>query len=239
MAIDILPLTKSDIPDAVVCIQKAFADDPYFRWMFDDPATFNPQRNAASITAHFLHGLNCNAPIYVAKYRPTPTDKHPAVPALASPIVGVCWWLPPHPPAQPPSWSTWTQDWLLSFRQLLSNLRFWGRGGLNLRRYWIWKDLQARTHADLWTHPRGYYFCNVIAVREGLRGMGVGRKLVEVVTGRADAEGVPCYLESSKGEPNLVIYEKMGFRLVREIECVDGWDACKLYCMVREPRVKA
>ncbi|KAF7139680.1 hypothetical protein CNMCM5793_007331 [Aspergillus hiratsukae] len=76
MAIDILPLTKADIPDAVVCIQKAFADDPYFRWVFD-MSKFNITRNAASLTAHFLHGLNVNAPIYIAKYRPSPTDKHP------------------------------------------------------------------------------------------------------------------------------------------------------------------
>lgn len=61
--------------------------------------------------------------------------------------------------------------------------------------------------------------------------MGVGRKLVEAVTGRADAEGVPCYLESSKGEPNLGIYERLGFRLVKEIECVDGWDACKVFSL--------
>jgi GNAT superfamily N-acetyltransferase len=116
----------------------------------------------------------------------------------------------------------------LSFRQLLNNIRFCGRGGLNVRRYWIWKALQARTHAELWTHPAGYYFCNVIAVSSEMRGMGVGRRLVEAVTGRADAEGVPCYLESSKGEPNLGIYEKLGFRVVKEIECVDGWEACKV-----------
>jgi GNAT superfamily N-acetyltransferase len=92
----------------------------------------------------------------------------------------------------------------------------------------MWKALQARTHAELWTHPRGYYFCNVLAVSAEMRGMGVGRRLVEAVTGRADAEGVPCYLESSKGWPNLVIYEKLGFRVVREIECVDGWEGCKV-----------
>jgi hypothetical protein len=32
---------------------------------------------------------------------------------------------------------------------------------------------------------------------------------------------MPCYLESSKGYPNVGIYEKMGFELVKEIECVD------------------
>lgn len=61
-----------------------------------------------------------------------------------------------------------------------------------------------------------------------MRGMGVGRMLVDVVTEGADREGVPCYLESSKGMPNLRIYEKLGFRAVREIECVDGGDACKV-----------
>lgn len=38
MAIEIVPLAKSDIPGAVDCVQKAFADDPYFQWVFNDPA---------------------------------------------------------------------------------------------------------------------------------------------------------------------------------------------------------
>jgi hypothetical protein len=35
MSVEIVPLTKEDIPAAVECIQTAFADDPYFRWVFD------------------------------------------------------------------------------------------------------------------------------------------------------------------------------------------------------------
>lgn len=66
----------------------------------------------------------------------------------------------------------------------------------------------------------------MIAVRAEMRGKGVGRRLVEVVTERADEEGMPCYLESSKGMPNLRIYEKLGFEMAREIECVDGKDVC-------------
>lgn len=66
----------------------------------------------------------------------------------------------------------------------------------------------------------------MIAVRSEMRGKGVGRRLVEVVTERADEEGMPCYLESSKGMPNLRIYEKLGFEMAREIECVDGKDVC-------------
>jgi hypothetical protein len=38
MAIEIVPLAQGDIPGAVDCVQKAFSDDPYFRWAFDDPS---------------------------------------------------------------------------------------------------------------------------------------------------------------------------------------------------------
>lgn len=56
--------------------------------------------------------------------------------------------------------------------------------------------------------------------------MGVGRLLFETVTKRADAEGVKCYLESSKRVPNVGIYEKMGFEMRRVMECRDGEDGC-------------
>ncbi|PYH88644.1 acetyltransferase, GNAT family [Aspergillus ellipticus CBS 707.79] len=235
MAIEILPLTKADIPAAVECIQKAFADDPYFHWVFNDPSGFNINRNAASLSAHFLYGLSCREPIYVAKSTvPATSDK-----STAASVVGVCWWYNPHPLSHPVPWNVWAQDWLLSFRQLFNNIRFGGRGGLNVKRYWLWKERQQETHEKVWTDPRGYYFCNVLAVDSSMRGMGVGRKLVDVVTQRADEDGLPCYLESSKGFPNLVIYEKLGFELVSEIDCVDGGDECKLYCMIRQPIIKA
>lgn len=88
--------------------------------------------------------------------------------------------------------------------------------------------MQKKTHDAIWTSPRGYYFCNVIAVDSEMRGMGVGKLLMDVVTTKADAEGVPCYLESSKGMPNLRIYEKMGFNLLTDIECVDKGESCKV-----------
>jgi len=40
MAIEIYPMQEGDIESAVTCIQQAFADDPYNKWIFD-PATVN------------------------------------------------------------------------------------------------------------------------------------------------------------------------------------------------------
>ncbi|KAL4781372.1 acyl-CoA N-acyltransferase [Aspergillus varians] len=227
----ILPLTKPDIPEAVECIQTVFADDPFFRYMFDQ-SNYNIARNAASLSAHFLHGLSINAPIYIAKC--TSLNKNDDNDTR---IVGISWWHPPTPTTTTSSapLTVRAQDWLLSLRQFLANVRYAGRGGLILPRYRQWKDLQDRTHGKIWTDPRGYYFCNVIAVRAEMRGRGVGRMLVEVVTERADEEKMPCYLESSKGMPNLAIYQKLGFSTAGEIECVDGKDICTLYCMIRQP----
>lgn len=46
------------------------------------------------------------------------------------------------------------------------------------------------------------------------------------MTKKADAEGVKCYLESSKSVPNVMIYERMGFEMRKEMECRDAEDAC-------------
>jgi GNAT superfamily N-acetyltransferase len=67
------------------------------------------------------------------------------------------------------------------------------------------------------------------------QGRGVGRAMMEEVTRRADADGLPCYLESSRDVPNVRIYERFGFRFAAELECDDAGDAIRLFCMVRQP----
>lgn len=110
---------------------------------------------------------------------------------------------------------------------------WYGRGGLNVKRYWIWKARQAEAQSALWTDKRGYHFCNIVTVLPDAQGRGVGRKLMEVVLGRADKEGMPCYLESSRDVPNVAIYERFGFELVKEMKCDDDGCAINLFCMTR------
>ena len=194
------------------------------------PEQFNLQRNAASLAAHFQYGISCGCPISVAKVTCAASDQKTDREIRLPPgtIVGVGWWYSPKVPSEPQSWSVWAQEWLLSFRQLVNNVRFFGRGGLSISRYWIWKKVQQDAHDRIWTDPRGYYFCNLVGVSALARGMGVGRRLMETVMDKADEEGMPCYLESSKGYPNITIYEKMGFELVKEIECAEDGEVCRV-----------
>ncbi|KAJ9154764.1 Acyl-CoA N-acyltransferase [Pleurostoma richardsiae] len=224
MAIEIHPLTESDIPSSVHAIQEAFADDPYNNWIFDK-SEFNPKRNAASLAIRMRWGIR-NGLFYVAKE--PGNDK----------VLGVAMWLLPKPAGQNQSWYDWFEDWRLWFDQVRMNV-WYGRGGLNVKRYYIWKAGQEKAHSAVWTDPRGYYFLNIMVVIPEAQRRGIGKQLVSVVTDRADAEGMPCYLESSKDKPNTQIYERMGFKFAEALDCDDAGDVCKLYCMVREPRASS
>jgi len=146
-------------------------------------------------------------------------------------------WLPPRAAHSPDTWSLWASGWLLWLNQVRMNL-WYGRGGLNVKRYWLWKAAQEKAQAATWEDARGYYFCNIVTVLPEAQGKGVGRKLMEVVLEKADHEGMPCYLESSRRDPNVAIYERFGFRLVREMRLDDEGSAIPLFCMIRDAVVK-
>ncbi|EZG06930.1 hypothetical protein H106_03661 [Trichophyton rubrum CBS 735.88] len=252
MLVEIRRMTKEDIPGAIECVQTGFADDPYFNWVFD-VSKFSKDRNDVSLTNRCLWGIK-NGLFYVAREVLSASDMPDDQKGLQEPhertsllrdksssasparVVGVAMWLLPQPRSKPDSWFTYFQTWLLSFRQLLTNIRFMGRGGLRVQRYRIWKEAQANVQDELWTDERGYYFCNVVAVRPEVHGKGIGRQLVNIVTQQADEEGINCYLESSKQVPNIQIYERFGFKLIRDMVCDDNGETCKLYCMIREPK---
>ena len=230
MAIEITPIRPSDIPSTVECIQVAFDDDPYNKWAFDKrPGKFNKERNFYSLKAKCEWGIK-NALFYVAK------DTLSADPDQ---VVGVSMWVKPRNASEPQTWGEWWDEYVLWFKQGLNLAWYQGRGGLRTDRYWIWKREQAKAQEAIWADPNGYYFVNIVTVLPRHQGKGIGRQLFEVVTLEADEEGRRCYLESSKSEPNVKIYEKMGFHMAKKMVCVaedDTGNKCDLFCMVREPQ---
>jgi len=73
-----------------------------------------------------------------------------------------------------------------------------------------------------------------IGTKASARGKGYARKLIEYVGKMADAEGRPCYLESSN-DVNPVIYGKLGFEMKKKIQLTRGKRPIELDIMVREP----
>ncbi|KAF2439052.1 acetyltransferas-like protein [Karstenula rhodostoma CBS 690.94] len=248
MPIQVTRMTEADIDGAIDTIQQAFADDPYNTWIYPDrskvlslplpsshhaPLTHSPQidltRNRVSLTLRCRWGIS-HGLFHVARASENPSK-----------ILGCAMWLPPHPTSELQSWSLYLSFWALWLNQIKMNL-WYGRGGLSTRRYWIWKARQAEAQKELWTDDKGYYFCNIVTVLPEAQGRGVGRALMEEVLAQADREGVRCYLESSRKVPNVAIYTRFGFRLVREMACQDpetpGEDGrVMLYCMVRDPKM--
>jgi GNAT superfamily N-acetyltransferase len=68
-----------------------------------------------------------------------------------------------------------------------------------------------------WRHLREahYYVCDV-GVRPDMQGKGLGSALLGPTLACCDREGLPAYLEASS-EQNAALYERLGFRLIREL----------------------
>ena len=66
--------------------------------------------------------------------------------------------------------------------------------------------------------PKGrFWYLHYVGVRPGHQGKGHGGRIIRAQTARADAEAMPCWLETATPE-NVPLYERLGF--VTEVE----WD---------------
>ena len=84
------------------------------------------------------------------------------------------------------------------------------------------KRLMKTRHWYLWA----------LGVEPNSQGQGVGGRLIQPVLARADAEGLPCYLETET-EGNVVFYQKRGFDVLSAGE-VPG-HGVKIWTMVKKP----
>ena len=71
-------------------------------------------------------------------------------------------------------------------------------------------------------HPtEPHWYLAVLGVRAERRGHGTGSALLKPGVARADADGLPCYLESSNPR-NVALYERHGFEVTAEHWLPDG-----------------
>ena len=73
-----------------------------------------------------------------------------------------------------------------------------------------------------------------VGTKPDARGKGYAGKLIKATTDCADAESVPCYLESSN-VANLKLYARLGFEVRRQIWLERAGERIPLDVMVREP----
>jgi GNAT superfamily N-acetyltransferase len=83
-------------------------------------------------------------------------------------------------------------------------------------------------------HPtEPHWYLATLGTDPDRQGQGVGTALLQPVLNRADEEGMPAYLESSK-ERNVPFYSRFGFEVVEQLQSHAGNPP--LWRMWREPR---
>jgi len=64
--------------------------------------------------------------------------------------------------------------------------------------------------------PPKHWYVMVVGVIPARHGQGLGRALLRPVLDRADAEGLPCYLETAQ-PGNVPFYQKLGFGVIADM----------------------
>jgi ribosomal protein S18 acetylase RimI-like enzyme len=83
-------------------------------------------------------------------------------------------------------------------------------------------------------HPKSpkHWYLGYLGARQTHQGQGLGSQLLREVLAKADADGVPAYLESSN-ERNVPLYERHGFRVTQELRALGKGP--KIWLMWRDP----
>lgn len=199
----IVNLDRAQISDAGKVLGRAFWDDPAAIYIMPDDAARSEQ------LTWFMTGA--------ARYGDLFGSAH----TTADTVEGAAIWLPPE--------ETHVTDEKMSqagFDELPDRL---GEDGYE--RFGNMFGRMDELHERDVPEPHWYLF--ILGVDPPRQGQGLGSAIIQEGLSRADAAGLPCYLETMKAR-NVPFYEKHGFQVVVD-EIIPG-GGLRLWTMKRQPR---
>jgi ribosomal protein S18 acetylase RimI-like enzyme len=198
----VVRLDESRIDEAAAVLGRAFFDDPLERYMVPDDA----ERLKAS-SARFRNILRYGhlfGEVYTAA-------ESPGAAAM---------WLPPGETEM--SEERMQQAGMFELRAIVGQEAF--------SRFIPVIDVFDGLHAS--DAPGRHWYLLVVGVDPLKQRRGLGGALVEPMLARADAEGVPCYLETAN-ETNVGFYAHLGFAIIHDI--VEPVSGLRLLTFRRDP----
>ncbi|HVL88656.1 MAG TPA: GNAT family N-acetyltransferase [Actinomycetota bacterium] len=101
----------------------------------------------------------------------------------------------------------------------------------SITRFGAFLEQVGPVHAQLMPDPHWYLM--ILGVDPPHQGKGIGGAMMQSVLARADADRLPCYLETAQ-ERNVGFYRRFGFEVVNEHWIGD--DGPRVWMMTRRPR---
>jgi len=198
----IVPLREDDLDAAAAALARAFQDDPLQTYVFPDPA-----ERAARSPAHFAPLLR-----YGLQFGHVLTT--------AGAPAGAAVWLGPN------AWEVTPERAAVAGLDELPKVM----GAAAAERFFsVLGAVDPYHHRDV---PAAHWYVMVVGVEPAAQGGGVGRALLQPIMDRAQAAGLPCYLETAQPN-NVAFYEHLGFR--RLVETVDHQSGLRLWTFRRDP----
>ena len=195
-------LARTQVKDAGEVLARAFHEDPFVMWLVPDEV-----RRAQAMAWGMAFWAR-----YCLRFR--------EVYATAGKVDGAAIWVPPG--KFPMSLLR-----LMLSGMILTPLKL---GPAGFRRFMSAANHMEHLHKrDV---PPQHWYLWILGVDPSRQGQGLGGALIQPVVERADAEGLPCYLESANPR-NLPFYQRHGFEVVVEGELPNSGP--HFWTMKREP----
>jgi ribosomal protein S18 acetylase RimI-like enzyme len=202
-AIEVTQLARNQVGEAGQVLARAFHEDPFWVWLL-------PDESRRSRVVPWAMGV-------AARFGHRYGDVH----ATAGKVQGAAiWFVPGKFP-------------LSLVRQMLSG---WILAPLKLGRADFGRFMSAVNHLEH-LHKRDapprHWYLRLLGVDPPRQGQGLGSGLIRPVLARADAEPLPCYLETVTAR-NVPFYQRLGFEVV--VEGVLPKGGPHFWTMKREPK---